>query len=303
MPRGPVVVFGASNFPFAFGACGGDTASALAGGNPVIVKGHPSHPGTSELFASAVAAAIDECKLPAGLVCTAARTVARAERWLVQHPRYAGRRLHRIAPRRAGAVRPGVATRVADSGLCGDGKRQSGGDSSGGGARAGRGDREGAVGVAALGRRAVLHEAGRVFVVGDDERRFIDALARHVQAAPQVTMLNRSLRDSFAERTTSISSVERRENGRSRQVVGPCSECRPALFETTAAVFLQRAAVARGGIWPGGIVVECDSAEQAICVRRIARRKSHGHGACRPAMKISRWPRAYCERWKALSAA
>src|SRR5262249_3950238 len=47
--RGPVAVFGASNFPFAFGTCGGDTASALAGGNPVIVKGHPSHPGISEL--------------------------------------------------------------------------------------------------------------------------------------------------------------------------------------------------------------------------------------------------------------
>ncbi len=54
VPRGPVAVFGASNFPFAFGACGGDTASAIAAGNPVIVKGHPSHPGTSELFAIAV---------------------------------------------------------------------------------------------------------------------------------------------------------------------------------------------------------------------------------------------------------
>src|SRR4029078_10533486 len=60
VPRGPVPVFGASNFPFAFGACGGDTASALAAGNPVIVKGHPSHPGTSELFAAAVLAALKQ---------------------------------------------------------------------------------------------------------------------------------------------------------------------------------------------------------------------------------------------------
>src|SRR3954471_11353702 len=60
IPRGPVAVFGASNFPFAFGTCGGDTASALAGGNPVVVKGHPSHPGTNELFASAVGAALEE---------------------------------------------------------------------------------------------------------------------------------------------------------------------------------------------------------------------------------------------------
>ena len=51
VPIGPVAVFGASNFPLAFSTAGGDTASALAAGVPVIVKGHPSHPGTSELVA------------------------------------------------------------------------------------------------------------------------------------------------------------------------------------------------------------------------------------------------------------
>ena len=48
IPLGPVAVFGASNFPLAFSTAGGDTASALAAGNPVIVKAHPAHPGTSE---------------------------------------------------------------------------------------------------------------------------------------------------------------------------------------------------------------------------------------------------------------
>ncbi len=48
-PLGPVAVFGASNFPLAFSVAGGDTTSALAGGNPVVVKAHPAHPGTSEL--------------------------------------------------------------------------------------------------------------------------------------------------------------------------------------------------------------------------------------------------------------
>src|SRR2546421_132961 len=62
-PRGPVVVFGASNFPFAFGALGGDTASALAAGCPVVVKGHPSHPGVNELMASAVVAALRDPKI------------------------------------------------------------------------------------------------------------------------------------------------------------------------------------------------------------------------------------------------
>ena len=53
-PLGPVVVFGASNFPLAFSVAGGDTASALAAGNPVIVKAHPAHPGTSELVGRAI---------------------------------------------------------------------------------------------------------------------------------------------------------------------------------------------------------------------------------------------------------
>lgn len=57
-PLGPVVVFGASNFPLAFSVAGGDTASALAAGCPVIVKAHPAHPGTSELAAQVIADAV-----------------------------------------------------------------------------------------------------------------------------------------------------------------------------------------------------------------------------------------------------
>ncbi|MCF2947486.1 aldehyde dehydrogenase (NADP(+)) [Paraglaciecola aquimarina] len=66
-PLGPVAVFGASNFPFAFGSIGGDTISALASGNPVVVKGHPSHPATNELFACAIDKAITKCGMPKGV--------------------------------------------------------------------------------------------------------------------------------------------------------------------------------------------------------------------------------------------
>jgi 2,5-dioxopentanoate dehydrogenase len=64
---GPVVVFGASNFPLAFSVAGGDTAAAFAAGCPVIVKGHPAHAGTGELVARAIRAAVDRCALPAGV--------------------------------------------------------------------------------------------------------------------------------------------------------------------------------------------------------------------------------------------
>lgn len=67
IPLGPVAVFGASNFPLAFSVAGGDTAAALAAGCPVVVKGHPAHPGTSELVARAIVAAASACQLPPGV--------------------------------------------------------------------------------------------------------------------------------------------------------------------------------------------------------------------------------------------
>ena len=67
LPVGPVAVFGASNFPLAFSVAGGDTASAFAAGCPVVVKGHPAHPGTGELVAHAIRAAVEACGLHPGV--------------------------------------------------------------------------------------------------------------------------------------------------------------------------------------------------------------------------------------------
>ncbi|WBH15543.1 aldehyde dehydrogenase (NADP(+)) [Sphingomonas radiodurans] len=67
IPLGPVAVFGASNFPLAFSTAGGDTASALAAGCPVVVKGHPAHPATGALVADAIRRAVIACDLPAGV--------------------------------------------------------------------------------------------------------------------------------------------------------------------------------------------------------------------------------------------
>jgi acyl-CoA reductase-like NAD-dependent aldehyde dehydrogenase len=66
VPTGPVVVFGASNFPLAFGVAGGDTAAALAAGCPVIAKGHPSQPGVNELVGRCLAEAVSDADLPGG---------------------------------------------------------------------------------------------------------------------------------------------------------------------------------------------------------------------------------------------
>jgi NADP-dependent aldehyde dehydrogenase len=265
-PRGPVVVFGASNFPFAFGTCGGDTASALAGGNPVIVKGHPSHPGTSELFASAVGGAIAECKLPAGLFALLQGRRHELSAQLVEHAdtaavgftgsHRAGRALFDIASRRdkpipvyaeMGSVNPVVILPAAIR-------------------ERGEVIAKDLAGSLLLGGGQFCTKPGVILVVGDDQHQFVGALAMQVKAAPQATMLNRALRDSFAERATTMASVA----GVKALVSGTASDnagMSPSLYETTADVFLREPRLHGEAFGPGGIVVHCDDAEKALtCV-------------------------------------
>lgn len=85
-PIGPVVVFGASNFPLAFSVAGGDTASALAAGCPVVVKAHPAHPGTSELVGKAIQAAARKTNMPEGVFSLIQGNTNETGKYLVMHP-------------------------------------------------------------------------------------------------------------------------------------------------------------------------------------------------------------------------
>lgn len=83
---GPVAVFGASNFPLAFSVAGGDTASALAAGCPVVAKAHPAHPGTSELVGRVIQRAVAEAGLPPGVFSLLHDSGTALGQALVQHP-------------------------------------------------------------------------------------------------------------------------------------------------------------------------------------------------------------------------
>ncbi|MGH9513325.1 MAG: aldehyde dehydrogenase (NADP(+)) [Terriglobales bacterium] len=85
-PLGPVAVFGASNFPLAFSVAGGDTASALAAGNPVIVKAHPAHPATSEMVGRAIREAVRQCELPEGVFSLLFDAGVQIGTALLEHP-------------------------------------------------------------------------------------------------------------------------------------------------------------------------------------------------------------------------
>ena len=86
VPLGPVIVFGASNFPLAYSTAGGDTACALAAGCPVIVKGHPAHAQTSELVAGVVLHAVEKCEMPPGVFAHVHGLSFEVGKALVMHP-------------------------------------------------------------------------------------------------------------------------------------------------------------------------------------------------------------------------
>lgn len=86
VPLGPVVVFGASNFPFAYSTAGGDTACAFAAGCPVIIKAHPAHAETSTIVAKAIFHAAEKCNMPKGIFAHVYGTSFEVGKTLVRHP-------------------------------------------------------------------------------------------------------------------------------------------------------------------------------------------------------------------------
>ena len=90
VPLGPIVVFGASNFPLAFSTAGGDTASALAAGCPVIVKSHPMHAGTGELVSIAILKAAEKTGMPNGVFSNLNSSGIEVGQELVKHPKVKG---------------------------------------------------------------------------------------------------------------------------------------------------------------------------------------------------------------------
>nr|MDT0660774.1 aldehyde dehydrogenase (NADP(+)) [Micromonospora sp. DSM 115978] len=199
VPLGPVAVFGAGNFPLAFGVPGGDTASALAAGCPVVVKAHPGHPATGIRCHAVMAEVITGYALPAGTFGLVHGLAAGAD--LVTHPAVAavgftgslagGRALHDLAAARSvpipfhgelGSVNPVVVTPGA--------------------ARAdAAGIAAGFVASFTMGTGQFCTKPGLLFVPeGDAGDRLRDAVAAEVASGTPGTLLNAAIRDRFQDR-------------------------------------------------------------------------------------------------------
>ena len=255
---GPVVVFGASNFPLAFSVAGGDTASAFAAGCPVIVKAHSAHPGTSELAGRAIQAAVAKCGLPEGvfsLIFGSGREVGTA---LVIDPRIAavgftGSRAGGTALMRAAAGRPAPIPVYAEMSSINPVFLLPA-------ALAARAESIGKafVGSLTMGAGQFCTNPGLVLAVdGPDLEKFIAAAATALAAAPAQTMLTPGICEAYqtgAAHLLQHNAVATVAQGQPQS--GP-TQGQAALFVTDAASFLANHDLTEEVFGAASLVVRC----------------------------------------------
>lgn len=259
-PVGPVAVFGASNFPLAFSTAGGDTAAALAAGCPVVVKGHPAHPGTGEIIAQAIEAAIKRCGIHAGVFSLIQSNGIEVGTHLVQHPLIkavgftgslaAGRALYDLC-----AARPepipffGELGSVNPMFLLPEAGKQ-------------RGAEIGASWAASLtmGAGQFCTNPGIAVVLKDDVEAFAVAAREALSDIPPQTMLTDGIADSYRRGKNMMSSAEGVV-----EILGTASEARsatPSLYQTDALTWLSNEALSEEVFGPLGLIVEVESTAQ-----------------------------------------
>lgn len=270
-PLGPVAVFGASNFPLAFSVAGGDTASALAAGNPVVVKAHPAHPGTSELVGRAVQRAVRECNLHEGvfsLLFDAGNEIGVA---LLKHPlikaggftgsRQGGKALMNIAASRPEPIPFYAEMSSTNPVFILPGALRGNGESIAAGLYASF----------TLGAGQFCTKPGMVFLQeGDDAGKFAAKLQEAVLKSAPFHLLTPGIRRSY---DAGVSAFRAKRGLKLLAETKDESGCGVALFETDANSFLSDADLAAEVFGPSTLLVKHSRREDIL---RIAR-ELEGH--------------------------
>ena len=265
-PLGPVVVFGSSNFPFAYSVAGGDTASAFAAGCPVIVKAHPAHPGTSEMVGRLIIHAVRDCGLPEGtfsLLFDAGFKVGQA---LVQHPAVkavgftgsvkGGRALTDLA-----ATRPEPIPVYAEMGSVNPVFILPGAI-----AERAAGLVEGLYASSMVGVGQFCTNPGLIVLQRSPAaEQFIKGLAARLTATLESVMLTPGIRKNFVANTTARAHQPGVKVLAQGNAVSMCSAA-PVWFETGAQEFLGNQALSEEIFGPSSLVVWCKDRTEMLAV-------------------------------------
>jgi 2,5-dioxopentanoate dehydrogenase len=263
---GPVAVFGASNFPLAFSVAGGDTASALAAGCPVIVKGHPAHPGTGELVGSAIQAAVSACGMPEGvfsLLLGAIETGAA----LVADPRikavgFTGSRGGGMALVRVANARPEPIPVYAEMSSINPVYLLPG-------ALSARAEAIGRDFIASLtmGAGQFCTNPGLVFgLAGADLDRFVGAAGVALRAYAPAPMLTPAIHHAYEAGVRALAEHNRVETIARGRVGEGLNQGQGALFATDAAAFMSDARLGHEVFGASSLVVRCQDVETLVAV-------------------------------------
>src|SRR5215213_7467109 len=265
VPLGPVAVFGASNFPLAFSVGGGDTASALASGCPVVVKAHSAHPGTSELVGRAVQGAVEACGMPEGVFSLLFGSGNVVGQGLVADPRikavgFTDSRAGGTALMQTAAARPepipvyaemssinpvfllpkALAARAAAIG-------------------------KGFVGSLTLGAGQFCTNPGLALAVeGPDLDAFLASAAEALGGAPAQTMLTPGILKAYQTGVAHLAGNNRVRKVASGRLATAGTQGEAALFETTAAHFLDDPALAEEVFGAASLVIRCPDVETML---------------------------------------
>lgn len=267
MPLGPVAVFSSSNFPFAFSVAGGDTASALAAGCPVIVKPHQGHLGTSELVGLVVTQAAQECDAPEGIFSLLYGPGRETGMALVKHPLikavgFTGSRAGGRALMDAAAARPEPIPVYAEMGSINPvfflpGALKQSAESLAAGMHAS----------VTLGVGQFCTNPGLAFVeTGAVAASFLEKLQALMSATPAGTMLTPSISEEYRtgiERFTRVPSVDH-SKGLPADKEGHKAAGEAVLFVTKASTFLETSELMDEVFGPSTLVVQCNSREQML---------------------------------------
>jgi NADP-dependent aldehyde dehydrogenase len=262
---GPVAVFGASNFPLAFSVAGGDTASALAAGCPVVVKAHPAHLGTSEMVGRVIQAAVREAGLPEGVFSLLVGEGNAIGGALVRHPAiqavgFTGSRAGGMALCRIAGARPQPIPVYAEMSsinpmfLLPQAL-----------ARRAEALAQGHVDSLVLGVGQFCTNPGlAIGIEGPDFDRFRTAAAQALAGKEAGVMLTRGIHGAYGQgvqKLAALPGVQWLARGGAPQ--GPC-HAQPVLFAAQADRFIDEPALAEEVFGPAGVLIACRDAEQML---------------------------------------
>ena len=261
-PLGPVAIFCASNFPLAFSVAGGDTASALAAGCPVVVRAHAAHPGVAELVGKAVQAAVTRCGLPEGVFSLVFDDGIALGEALARHPaisaigftgsRSGGRSLMDLAAAREEPI-PVYAemSSINPIFVLPGALAERGGEIA-----------EGLVGSVTLGVGQFCTSPGLVFTTGEGKDNFAAKVAAGLGAASPAPMLHQGIADNYSAGLKQMAAQEGVE-----QVAAVAAEgCQagPSVFRAPVAQFLQNQKLSAEVFGPSTLLVDCDSQDDLL---------------------------------------